>query len=634
MTLSPAIIWDAASEPPAHAGAVYRWNGYDEAHSMYSVLRYVEAHGDRLRQKYIGFIHELGEAQIKNRRLVEHLGIGNGLSLWWMSLLAEMSAFKSPRILDCLRLLALEEMLLERRPADVILASADKRLAEAIRFLCKSLGIRFKWQVEKKVRQTSVLRALYARCPSTLQALIYLARYLLTRWPLRKSAMPDWFQGNNVVFFFSYFFHLKPEQARVGAFHSRQWEGLPKFLHSYGVQTNFVHHFVYSPDIPNLQSARSWVEQFNKHPEQQGAHALLDMFLTGGVVYRAFSHWLRLIWGTPDARQVRSHFIPKGSRASLWPLLREDWHASFYGATAMMNLLWVELFNAAMKSLPHQKLGLYLCENQGWERAFINAWRTHGHGTLIAVPHATVRFWHLSYCNDPRTLTSRQAGAIPLPDKVAVNGKMAWDAYADSGYPIDQLVQVEALRFQYLNDDTRRSRQLRSRLPGANRSIQGQSRRVLILGDFTVAQTFKMLACIEAAVSFMGSSMAYTLKPHPVCKVTAADFPALRLELTDQPLAELVEEFDVAFASNTTSAGLDAYLSGLPVIIFLDGNDLNFSPLRGNSSVQFVSTAHEFARALTMTAHSSDSPVIEDFFWLDPGMPRWRRLLTEAGVPC
>ena len=50
-----------------------------------------------------------------------------------------------------------------------------------------------------------------------------------------------------------------------------------------------------------------------------------------------------------------------------------------------------------MASLPRQRLGLYLCENQGWERIFIRAWRKHGHGKLIGVAHSTIGYWDMRY---------------------------------------------------------------------------------------------------------------------------------------------------------------------------------------------------------------------------------------------
>ena len=59
------------------------------------------------------FIHELGESKFKGKRIVDYLDVGDGFSIWWMTLLAEKNPLKSPCIYDCIRLLALEEIFKE-----------------------------------------------------------------------------------------------------------------------------------------------------------------------------------------------------------------------------------------------------------------------------------------------------------------------------------------------------------------------------------------------------------------------------------------------------------------------------------------------------------------------------------------
>src|SRR3990172_7308266 len=117
------------------------------------------------------------------------------------------------------------------------------------------------------------------------------------------------------------------------------------------------------------------------------------------------------------------------------------------GPVAISNLLWIELFDVALRDLPHQKKGLYLCENQAWERAFIHAWRKYSHGQLIAVAHSTVRFWDLRYFTDPRTIRSSDKNSMPQPDLIALNGKAAIDAYRSMDFPQTAFAECEALRY-------------------------------------------------------------------------------------------------------------------------------------------------------------------------------------------
>ena len=65
-------VWDDDGIPVDATGAVLYWRSYAEDTSGISVPRYLEEHADRLRAKYIGFIHDLGEHRIAGKR-VEHV---------------------------------------------------------------------------------------------------------------------------------------------------------------------------------------------------------------------------------------------------------------------------------------------------------------------------------------------------------------------------------------------------------------------------------------------------------------------------------------------------------------------------------------------------------------------------------
>ena len=85
------------------------------------------------------------------------------------------------------------------------------------------------------------------------------------------------------------------------------------------------------------------------------------------------------------------------------------------------NLIPIELFDKILKDTQNQKLGIYLQENQGWEFAFINAWKKNKHGKLVAIQHSSVSFWDLRYKNvfENRYLNLYN---IYRPDFFAVNG--------------------------------------------------------------------------------------------------------------------------------------------------------------------------------------------------------------------
>ena len=121
-----------------------------------------------------------------------------------------------------------------------------------------------------------------------------------------------------------------------------------------------------------------------------------------------------------------------------------------------------------------------------------------------------------------------------------------------------------------------------------------------------------------------------TVKPHPACPINPADYPELEFKVSNQPLSDLFELFDIAYTSCLTSAAVDAYCAGLRVISVLDPAGLNLSPLRGVKGVQFVSSSEELKEAVFNVSEQSDS-VIEtiDYFNVDSSLPRWRTLILN-----
>jgi surface carbohydrate biosynthesis protein (TIGR04326 family) len=610
------LVWDRTGVPSGSDGEVLYWRSCVAAGGT-SVPLYLEKNAERLRADYLAFIHDLGESRIGGKRIVEHLALEDGFSFWWMTQLAEKSPFKSPRIYTCLRLLALEEILRERKPSRLALASADRDLAKAVSALCRDLEIGFEWRIAEGGEGARSLRGAYRMLPYPLRGLIGFARYLLERWPLRRFERPRWFSGDEAVFFCSFFAHLDAASCARGDFRSRQWGTLPQSLRAAGRRSDWVHHFLLGPDVPDARTAMDWLSRFNANADAQGAHAFLDCYWTWGVVARAFKRWL---WLNAVARRlgdVSSAAGLRGSAAWLWPLLRDDWLTSLTGPVAVSNCLWLELFDAALRDIPPQKKGLYLCENQGWERAMLRAWRANGHGEIIGVAHSTVPFWHLYYFDDPRSLDSRRTCAMPQPDRFALNGRAAWTLVTDAGYPVERLVEVEALRYL----DVPRA--------GPRPAPDPERMKVLILGDVIPASMHSLLTSLEKSIASLPPDWSFTFKPHPIHAVDLGGYPGLaRVRTTSEALDRIVGGFDVAVSANSTSASVDAYLAGLPVVIGLDGIELNLSPLRGQPGVSFAVGPEDFAAALRAAARASGPGLDRDgFFFLDPGLPRWKRLL-------
>lgn len=621
------LIWDGEGAISAGDSTTVFWRAFPAGTSCNSVSipQLIEENADALRGRYLAWVYELGELSIEGRRLVDHLQVRADFSYWWMTLLVEKCNFeKSPNIDDAIRLLTFTDWVSGRAFDHITLASANQPLAECLRRWCKKSGVTFAWQrLPKPNVSMSWVRRAYAVLPAGLQAWVWLLKYLLERWPLRGVGLEEWRQTAGRVTFFSYLFNLVPEAARAGKHESCYWSHLPDELKRCGCKTNWLHLYAKSGLLPDAKNAAGIIRAFNATGRGMESHATLDTFLSVRVVLLALKDWVKLGW---KGRQLQGLMCRAALKPPyLWPLFAEDWRQSTRGVAAIGNAVNRSLFEAAMNALPKQQLGCYLQENQGWESALIQTWKAANQGRLIGVPHSSVRFWDLRYFFDPRSYCRDDGNPLPLPDQVAVNGIAMTKAYIAGGYPVDDLVHVEALRYLYLEKAYAR--------PMVERPyVVNNNLRLLVLGDYLASNSQLQMRLLAQAAPLLPPGMLVTVKPHPACPIRAEDYPELRLTTVMEPVANLLAECDVAYTSAVTSAAVDAYCAGVPVISVSDATTLNLSPLRGCEGVFFAHTPDELVRALRLIISAPHkSSTRRDFFSIDKKLPRWQELFIDAG---
>lgn len=616
------LVWDADGAPPAGDWQVALWSGFGAPGGAHlSVPEHLETHATELRARFLAWVHDLGVAEVNGRRVVDQLVVRPGLSFWWLTLLAEKSnAFNSPQIIGVLKLMALEHLLGSTWRGRIVFATADGRLARACHAWCRNAGLAFDWRrLPPAATRESLLRRVHARLPHLLRAFGTLSSYVSRRWALRGAGIESLARSQARITFCSYLLNLDQNAARSGRFASGYWTELHAALKNEATPVNWLLMFIGHEFVPNARRGRELIEQVNRAPDGAQAHAAIEGALGPSIVLRTVRDYLAVARAGRRLRAARRHCKLAASHLDLWPLFEHDWHDSLRGSTAMTNCLFLNLLEQVLGSLPTQTCGLYLQENIGWEAAFVHCWKAAGHGRLVGVPHSTLRFWDLRYFSDPRSYERSGRNDMPLPDLVALNGPAALEVLRSSGFPAERIVEVEALRYLHLAD-------LRV---AANEAPVAAPLRVLCLGDYVVKTTQQQMQWLVAAAAELPADTQYVVKPHPACPIDPQDYPSLKMQLTNLPLNELFAGCDVAYTSNMTSAAVDAYCAGIPVVSVLDGEAFNISPLRGVGEVRYVTHARELATALR-SARATGAELGGGYFFLDRRLPRWRRLL---GLP-
>ncbi len=613
------LIWDSDAPPPAGDFTTVLWSAYgaSDSRDVVSLPRIVEQRADVLRARYLAWVHDLGETVVGNRTVRQHLRLRPGFSYWWMTLLAHKpNYYDAAQITDVVKMFAFESLAGEWRPVGAIrLHSGNRGLQAAFAGYCRTLRLEFEVdpQPPRPVAKANGGRRRWR----TVAGAVGPALREIANAMRRGAQMPV--DPRSAICVLGPLIYLKDAALREGRFESNYWDRLAALLRQLGVHTTWIHSFSPHERIRSTDEAEALLKRFMQSSGGSEVHGLLDSHVGWRELATAVALYARLVAAAWRMRRIGLVFRPADSGFDVWPLFRNNWYASLLGRAALRNCLSLASYEAVLKVTPYQPTGLFLQENQPWEMALIYAWRAAGHGRLIGVPHTTVRFWDLRYFYDARAYGRGSDTDLPMPDLVAVNGPMAFQAYADGGYPRTALAGVEALRFFHL---------LERPAAGAREGAPPQSRRqqVLICGDNIPGSNDKVMRVVEAAAALLPAATEYVFKPHRVGAFDPANYPGVRVEIQDRGLAEMLEACDIAVTGNITSAAADAYCRGTRVAVLLDGRSLNGSPLRGIRGVRHFATGRELAEIVQSPAPPPDGG--RDLFWLDRDLPRWRELLA------
>lgn len=622
------LLWAAdGAAPPDHPNVVL-WHGGTTRAGVRSIAAHIDADTNDIRRRYLAWAHDLGEISVGGRRLRERFLLADGASLWAQSAFVEQSPWIQRSVETILKVLAFEGMIERETPAQVTAVGTDKDLDVVLRSICRNRGIRYACSKKRTASPPAAAVRTTRFVPRFLRGFIWLAHLAVTRLTARSVTLPAGdtsVAARRVLICGPFSNHNGAEHVDAGGeFVSRFWGHLPRLLADNGFQVHWLHYFFAHEATPDMRTANRLIARMNTGSSSGGVHALVDSYLTLAGVARILARWLAISAESIRVGWVLRKRFAQAPQQSYWPLIRDDWANALRGAACVENLFFAECFDRALMLLPRYPDGLYLMENQSWERALARAWRKHGHGRLAAVAHSTIRYWDLRYHCDPRRYDDAEYRRfLPAPDVVVLNGPAARGEYLSSATQRETLADCEALRYLHLVPGTS---------PALPRADDKGTLRILVLGDFQRQATDALVHLAQATQQMSRVPIDIRVKPHPICPVGPLDYAGMSLTIVNDIVARLVPDAHAVLASNTTSSAVEAYVSGGRVFVYDPGAGVNYSPLRRVDGVSFVRTATDLVSALDRlrSSHRQDGTPEQRFFNIDTRLPGWRRYFGIA----
>ena len=573
------------------------WDDYSTRKDVISLPEYVEAHADRLRLHFAEFIDQVAQTPLSGESVSELLLIREDFSYWWMTLFASTRWDPTSNITHAVKLLAFAEICSRISATKVSVRLSNDQVSTAIYTYCKSKNIA---TTEKpNFRNQSSLQLLQFRATAAI------GKFAITH--RRIKALESKSQARTLIV--DHFVRFNESVIEDGRYDSQYWRALDNVLPTIEHGISWMHHFV--PGFRSFQATEQLLTTLNE--KSTNKHAQFESGLPAHEVFPILRELKRLRRVARVSNRQSSFFVDARSGVDFSALFVEQWNESLCGSTAARHLIILRQQEAVLKSLPSQKNGLFLCENQPWESAFAYAWHKYDHGKLTAVVHAPIRFWDFRYFTLARALRDNQEHATrkPTPSVVAVNSEISRSFMETAQAPADRILEVESLMFNHLIATT---------TAGAQKDI------LLIVGDFFPHLNDRLINLVRNTEHIRTTNLEIVFKPHPM-NPKLPDFsglPSIRISTTD--LGDLLPRTHTAISCNSSTAALECFVFGVKTISYVDPEALHSSPLRGVSGAVFVTSSEQLDVALTDT-HSGDQQS-RSLLILDPVTPRWKKLLA------
>ena len=564
------------------------WNYRKTNGNIVSILNYINKNEIKIRDSYFNFIKSISQKKINGITLKDTYQYNSVYNLWQMSTVCEKSFYKSPQITNVIKFLAIELIIQERQPKEILLLNVPDIVDPIVREYCINSGLSY-----KKNNQIKSPKFKYFEGKNFIKGiLLYSYKYLVNINIFNRPV--NYFKGTESAFLVSYLTHFDKEKISRNYYGTGLWGDFPENLNNLELSTNWLH-------LPiNLKNAKNLFKTLGlKRIEPNSAHNFLYSYLN-------FWSWLEILI---DYIQVslksvkissKEIFIYK-NKTNLFPLFSKDFHSSTRGPVLLENLICIKSFEKIFSIIPTQKIGFYLQENQGWEFALNSAWRKYNHGKLISVQHSTVSFWDMRYYNSFKDY-------LYQPDAFVVNSLIAKKHFFSFNYNNNKVYVLEALRYQKLKKN----------------KLLGDNNKVLILGDILKNATNEMLDSIYKAMPNCRDKSFY-FKPHPAQPVEIHK-NYNNIETIDKPLSRVLGEYNTVICPASSGAAVEAFYGNLNTIVFISHGELNTSPLKDFDGVEFFSYPEELERAIYKSNVINKN---KEIFLIEEKIPKWNNFIKS-----
>jgi surface carbohydrate biosynthesis protein (TIGR04326 family) len=554
------------------------------------------------REEYSNFIKYIGEIRYKKRTLIQSLTSLCGHCFWWSSTLAEMHPIKSTSIYRIFKYYQLIELLVEKRVQSIYFCVRDDCLYEVLKEWCSENGI--------QINNINILKK------RNFFSIFEIGKYLLFAIKILYAYKNKSILKNNTYDFLILTYYPNLIKTNDGSFKSAFFSDLHTLFLRKSLKIKWIWLNNESNTIAGIKENLETRDAFQSKTLTDSYQFIYE-YLTLWIIYKTIIEFIYIQLRLPKKNWLKTKFLYSRDKLNIWKFLEADWNESFMSASFLINIMNAFLYREVIKK---NKLNtLYIYENNSWEKDLLQAFEINRPtNKIVGIQHTTINTLHLSnFISKQYLIEGKIYDPHFFPDFITVNGKDAFSKLADWGYPANRLVSVEAHR--YLGLETQVD------------SINSDD--LLLLTDY---QLDTSLFAVNVALNYLKKckpNLKIFIKEHPFCKVV--DMIPLEdrsyFTIIDNTSASiLIKSYKNILCSNLTSCAAEAMQVDKNVMVTINPNGLNLSPLYGTVNFNFIKNYTDLEAELLRAKHDSNCFVNRhNFFNLDSKLTLWDSFLSR-----
>lgn len=299
------------------------------------------------------------------------------------------------------------------------------------------------------------------------------------------------------------------------------------------------------------------------------------------------------------------------------PLIKKDWSISISILLLDQMIFEKKISNFFLEN-PHINEAIYLLEFQPWEQIFNKVAKKNNIKTK-GVIHSVVR---------PNVMNYYHSKIIhPYlcpPSFIGVNSDFSKSLMLQNGFKADQVIKIEAQRFNYI-------------LKNKNKFISSKSKlrkSILIITSIIHSETKQLLEFFASAnIEFEKVYIKehHLFKVEPIIKSFIKNFPSY--EIITGNMSEAFECSDIVYTANGSSVLLESVVSKKQTISVISLSSLPIPAIDKASNLHFVYDVQSLSKILKrLTIETfdltSDNGNI-DYLYLDNKLSLWQDFLNK-----